>query len=233
VTAASPGIADAYGTTYGITRPTVVLNVFPLAHGPQGPTDRGFWHDRPSLYWFSQTVGTDRGLECAVRAVGLSRSRPHLVMRGAPAVGFVDSLTSLARQCGVLDRLHFLPPAAPAEMARLSAQHDLGLLGETGQTPNHRIALANKLFSFLLAGVPTLLSNIPAHRQIAGELGAAVRLYEVDDPASLASAMDHFLCARESVLADARRQAFTLGQRQFNWDREQGTLLAVVEKAVA
>jgi hypothetical protein len=34
VTAASPGIAEAYAETYGIARPTVVLNVFPRAQAP-------------------------------------------------------------------------------------------------------------------------------------------------------------------------------------------------------
>ena len=33
VTAASPGIAEAYARTYGIARPTVVLNVFPRSQG--------------------------------------------------------------------------------------------------------------------------------------------------------------------------------------------------------
>ena len=34
ITAASPRIAEAYANTYGITAPTVVLNVFPRSHAP-------------------------------------------------------------------------------------------------------------------------------------------------------------------------------------------------------
>lgn len=233
VTAASPGIADSYASAYGIPRPRVILNVFPVAQGPRECTDRGSWSPGPSLYWFSQTVGTDRGLECAVRAIGISQAKPHLVLRGLPAAGFVDALSGLARECGVADRIHFLPPAAPAEMERLASQHDLGLVGETGHTLNHRMALANKLFSFLLAGVPVLLSDIPAHRQIAGELGAAARLYAVETPASLAAVIDSMLSADKAVLSDARRHAFNVARQRFNWDREQAGLLDVVAQAVA
>src|SRR5262249_35436813 len=35
VSAASPGIADAYVEAYGIKRPTVIFNVFPSANAPQ------------------------------------------------------------------------------------------------------------------------------------------------------------------------------------------------------
>lgn len=131
------------------------------------------------------------------------------------------------------DRLHVLAPAPPREMERLSAQHDLGLVGETGHTPNHRIALANKLFSFLLAGVPVLLSDIPAHRSIAGELGTAARLYTVDEPASLAAAIDDFLLADVAVLAAARSHALAIARQRFNWEREQALLLDSVARAVA
>ena len=233
VTAASPGIAGAYVETYGIARPHVVLNVFPLAHAPDAPAASGSWLSRPSLYWFSQTIGTDRGLECAVRAVGLSKSRPHLVLRGNVAAGFAGELTRIALDCGVADRLHILPPARPSEMERLSAVHDLGLVGETGNTPNHRIALANKLFSFLLAGVPVLLSDIPAHRQIAGGLGEAARLYVVDQPTSLAQAMDELLSSGADVTASARRHAFSLGQRIYNWEAEKPRLLDLVAQSLA
>ena len=68
VTAASPGIADAYVKGYGIKRPAVVLNVFPLSRAPASTTPRGTVEPGPSLYWFSQTIGPDRGLEAAVAA---------------------------------------------------------------------------------------------------------------------------------------------------------------------
>ena len=119
VTAASPGIADAYAEAYGIARPTVVLNVFPRAQAPCCPTPRGTATPGPSVYWFSQTIGPDRGLECAVRAIGRARSRPHLYLRGTPAAGFLDRLRKIAGEADALDRLHVLPPAAPSEMVRL------------------------------------------------------------------------------------------------------------------
>src|SRR5258708_17779089 len=60
-TAAAPLIADAYATPYGIS-PTTVLNVFPLTMAPAEPCQRQ--EPEPfQAYWFSQTIGLDRGLQ--------------------------------------------------------------------------------------------------------------------------------------------------------------------------
>ena len=231
VTAASPGIADAYAKAYDIARPTVVLNVFPRAQAPCCATPRGTATPGPSVYWFSQTIGSDRGLECAVRAIGLAQSRPHLYLRGTPAAGFLDRLREIAGEVNALDRLHVLPPAAPSEMVQLAAAYDVGLVGETGHTPNRRIALTNKQFTFLLAGIPVVMSDVPAHQDVAPAMGDAARLYPVDDPAGLAVALDTLL-GDPASLASARNAAWRLGQERFNWDLEQATFLSCVTAAL-
>jgi glycosyltransferase involved in cell wall biosynthesis len=234
VTAASPGIADAYAETYGIPRPAVLLNVFPRAESPPCATPKGTAAPGPSIYWFSQTIGANRGLETAVRAIARARSRPHLFLRGAPApaAGFVEQLTALAAQEGVVDRLHLLPPGAPDDMARLAADYDLGLSGEPGHSPNNRLALGNKLFTYLIAGVPVLASDVPAHRRFAADAAEAVRLFKAGDAGSLADGMDALLTSA-AALAAARTAAFQLGQGRFNWDLEQQTLLDQIALAAA
>lgn len=227
VTAASPGIADAYVDAYGIKRPVIVLNVFPRAQAPSNPTPAGTAKPGPSVYWFSQTIGPDRGLECVVRAIGRTRTRPHLYLRGTPASGFIDRLQTLSAQAGVVDRLHILAPAAPSEMERLAGSYDVGFTGESGHTLNNKAALGNKLFTYLLAGLPVVLSDVPAHRAFAPEAGEAARLYVTDDAASLAAALDSLL-ENPELLAEARAAAFLLGQTRFNWDGEKAKFLGLV-----
>ncbi|MGB7565726.1 MAG: hypothetical protein WBM08_13385 [Prochlorococcaceae cyanobacterium] len=232
-TGASPGIAEAYADAYDIPLPVVIRNVFPLSHAPEGPTPRGSATPGPSLYWFSQTIGPDRGLECAVRAMALARSRPHLYLRGFISDAFRQQLESLARVEGVEDRLHLLPPAPPDQMEQLAAAYDLGLVAETGTTLNRRIALTNKLFSYALAGVPALISDIPAHRRYAETAGESVRLFATGDPQSLGATIDDLWGDDGAPLAQARRAAFRLGQECLNWELEQARLLEAVELALA
>ncbi len=232
VTAASPGIADAYVAEYGIPRPTVLLNVFPRANAPECATSRGSATPGPSIYWFSQTIGKDRGLECAVRAIALAQSRPHLYVRGRMAAGFDGTIRSLCEECGVLDRLHILAPGAPSSLERLAANYDVGLASETGDTPNHRIALANKIFTYLLGGIPVLLSDIQSHEVLANMLGDVARVFRREDPPALAHAIDSLLLDTDEAIAHRRRRSWELGQNQFNWDQHKHGLLDAVVLAL-
>jgi len=225
ITAASSGIARAYAATYALTPPSVVRNMFPLNQAPPGPTVTGSVQPGPTLYWFSQTIGPDRGLECSVRALAQAHCRPHLHLRGFISSSYRDELLTLARQLGVEQRLHLHEPAPPDQMERLASAYDVGLVAETGLTLNHRIALANKLFSYALAGIPCLLSDIPAHHAVMAEAGYAAQLFNHADPASLAAALDAWLASPPAVLAGARAAAYRLGQETWNWELEQTKLL--------
>ena len=116
-------------------------------------------------------------------------------------------------------------------MVRLAAQYDAGLVAETGATLNRRIALTNKQFTYLLGGVPAIMSDIPAHEQFCAEAEGATFLYRADDPEDLARALDDVLGDADR-LAEARHCAFALGQSRFNWEAEAPKLLSSVQDAL-
>ena len=228
-TAASPGIASAYASSYGIPQPIVVRNMFPLAQAPAGPTPCGSAQPGPTVYWFSQTIGPDRGLECAVRAIALAESNPHLYLRGFISDAYRQRLVTLARAEGVEERLHLLPPAPPEQMERLAAAYDLGLVAETGATPNRRIALTNKLFSYALAGLPAAISDIPAHFAYQAEVGEIVALFPTENPHGLAKVLDSLLGDSDGMqLCSLRQLAFGLCQSCLNWDKESRILIDLI-----
>ncbi len=231
VTAAAPGIGAAYAARYGVSEPVTVLNTFAKAEAPAESSNHGTAQPRPSLYWFSQTIGPFRGLENAVRAVGRSKTKPHLYLRGTPMPDFLDHLNTLAREGGVDSHLHVLPPAAPSEMVKLASIYDAGLVAEIGHTESRRIALTNKQFTYLLAGLPCLMSAIPAHRTLAADIGPAGCLFDVDDPASLAMSIDA-LFESDAGLAQRRQHAYTLGQDRYNFENDAQALVDRVGMAL-
>lgn len=231
VSAASPMIGEAYVERYGICPTTTILNVFPRENAPAAFTERGAIEPSPSVYWFSQTVGPGRGLETAIEAIAKAASRPHLYLRGTPARGYEALLRGKAQAAGVAQRLHLLPPAPPDQLERLGAAFDLGLVSELGETHNRGIALTNKLFSYLLGGVPSLASDIPSHQRIAPHLGAAMTLFQTGEAGALAEAIDALLL-HPNRLAKARAHAWELGQSRYNWRVESNILLGLVEETL-
>lgn len=232
ITAASPGIARAYSEQYRIPEPTVVLNVFPLADRPASSSNCGHCVTSGSLYWFSQTIGPDRGLENVIKGIARSRMKPHLYLRGVPVLGYEKQLANLAGSLGVQDRLHFLPLGNSAEMVRLAARFDVGLASELRTPRNRDICLTNKIFTYLLAGIPALASETTAQAEIARDAGSAVPIYPQDDPVALAREIDR-LFASDKILATAKREAAKLGSERYNWDAEQKFFLDVIRRVLS
>ena len=228
VTAASPGIAAAYATKYGIPKPTSILNVFPLANRP-----RQFRETKPDgplrLYWFSQTIGPGRGLENVIHAMGMLRDCDiEFHVRGRCASGYGERLRQVARD-SELDRtkIIFCPPAPADDMIRLSDEYDVGLALEQPASPNRDLCLTNKIFSYLLAGNAVAATSTTGQKPIVETLGPAGFLYEPGDSAALARGLRVWHDDR-SELQRARQAAWSLGAHRFNWDLEKKTLVEVV-----
>lgn len=229
LTASSPGIARVYWERHGVTM-TPILNVFPISQAPPSPpADRN--GRALSVYWFSQTIGQGRGLEFFIKAMEKMRGMVTLSVRGSDFLGYSAKLKTLAAEVGVTDAISFLPSAPPEEMARLAAQHDVGLASELNAPPNHRICLSNKIFTYLLAGIPVLLSNTPAQCEIAGELGIAARVFDLANSDFIAATLDVW-ASDAKALASAKYEAWRLAQTRFNWDREKERFLQCVRAAL-
>jgi hypothetical protein len=229
LTAASPLIAEAYSTACGVPVPPVVLNVFPLAEAPASMPPSP---PRPSLYWFSQTVGPGRGLEALVDVLPRLRTACDLNLRGLPSGDFPEKLTARARTAGFRGEVNFLPLAQPATMLPLAAAHTLGLSLEQSTPRNRDLCLTNKIFTYLLAGIPVLLTPSAAQRRIAPDLGAAAVVVDFSNPVAAAATLDGWL-ESSARLASAADHARHLGRSRYNWDNEQAVFLQTMRTALA
>jgi len=229
LTAAAPLIGDAYASLYDVQCPVTVLNVFPLDMAPPQPRAPRQPGAPLRAYWFSQTIGLDRGLQPFLQAMARTAIRVELEIRGDDPWGQGETLKTMARELGIADRLRVLPVAPPQEMVRLAAAYDLGLSLETDVSENRRLCLTNKIFTYLLAGVPVLLSDTPAQRALAPDLGDAAALVPLSDPTAIAAALDRLAAGLDA----ARVAALRLGRERYNWEVEKDALLASVETAFA
>jgi glycosyltransferase involved in cell wall biosynthesis len=227
LTAASDGIADAVATTYGVPRPFVVLNTFPLTERPVTPPAR---RGRPSLYWYSAVIGTDRGIEDALGAVARLDMPVELHLRGSIERSYAARLEAEAARLGIPDRLFLWPQASPPDLVALAAQHDVGLALEVGATRSRRVAVTNKLLVYLLAGISVAATDVPGQRGILDEAPGAGFLYRPGDVAALAAGLGRLL-GDPDVLARAKAAARAAGERRFNWETDAPRLVQYLEEA--
>lgn len=233
LTAASDGISDAYRTALGILKPVTILNVFPLSERAGNTQPEELRAERRgrglSLYWYSQVVGRDRGLEDVLNAMALLGYGVHLHIRGTLASEYGSVLESKARDLGIGSQVHFLPPVPPEQLVERAAQHDVGLALETGRTENRRISVTNKLLNYFLAGLAVAATDVPGQRGILERAPGAGFLFSPGDTTSLASRIRGWLDSPH-CLAVAKMQSRALGESRFCWDREKHKLLEAVTR---
>lgn len=224
VTASSQGIGIELSKRYGIPQPQTILNAFPIE--ADLPARRRGRADAPiSLYWFSQVVGLDRGLQDVIRAMPLVQRRVELHLRGLVRDDVRASLLTLASQLGVGDSVHFHPVAPPPQLPALASQYDIGLALEQPVTLNRRLCVTNKLLLYFTAGIPVVATDTPGQRAIIEAAGGAGVLYPPGDAEALASAIDT-LTETPARLEEARRKARELGRGALSWEAQAPALLA-------
>jgi len=230
VTAGSSAIAARYQRDYGI--PVLPIhNTFSLP--AQAPNMEPPGAEALRLYWFGQTVGAGRGLEDVVRAVGLAGIRAELHLRGSAQPDYVATLRGLAGKANAQLAVRVHRPAPPERMVELSLPYDAGLSPEHGPDINRELCLGNKALTYILAGLPVVLTDTPGQRPFAEDLGEGALRYRAGDIASLAAGLQRWAEDR-GRLRRARQAAWHAAERRWNWDHrcEKGALVDAVAAAV-
>lgn len=232
ITASSAGISDALRSRYGIGNPLTIHNVFPWA---DRLTIDGKLCDRRgpafSVYWYSQTIGGDRGIQDAIRAVGLLRGPVQLHLRGTISDKVRQDLLALARKCGVAESLYIHPQVSPSELLARAAEHDVGLALEQGCTPNRAICATNKMFLYMLAGLAIASTDVPGQAQVLSHLRSGAALYRPGDYVTLAAHLENWRVSQER-LREAKTNALEAARTRWNWEMESKQLVEAVRYAL-
>lgn len=110
------------------------------------------------LVWFSQNISHSRGLEEIVEVLGSFKDQFHLTLIGNTDQQFVDKIIS-----SIKSNITILPPLSQKNLYKQLADFDIGLaLEQTSADLNRDIALTNKLFAYMQAGLYVLYTDTSA-----------------------------------------------------------------------
>ena len=197
----SPGIAAELQRRYHLAEtPTLVMNTpslrprrsasLPATVGEDLRADLGIATTTP-LAVYVGTVKPGRGVDRLLLA--MQHAGWHLALVGAGNGSHVEETQRSARELGVAGRLHIVPPVPASLLPRWIATADVGVHPMEPTCMNHELALPNKLFDYVFAGLPVAVSNLPEMRAMVMDNGLG-RVFDPNDPRSIAteitSAMD-------------------------------------------
>lgn len=222
----TPDLADHLRARYSLpTTPTVVMNSPQLTtqvtlEGPDVRAACGLEPGTP-LVVYSGGVTPARGIQTVVCALA-ELPDVHLAIVCVPhnRTRNVKALARQAEELGVADRLHLLDPVAPAQVSAFLASADVGIhpLVHFG---GHEFSLPNKLFEYLHAGLPLVVSDCRALARFVrdNEVGA---VFTAEEPVSCAAALRDVLGRREALHSRIIGDEGLLDP--YGWERQAASL---------
>ncbi len=137
-----------------------------------------------------------------------------------------QALRNQVHATGLEDRVYFIPRVPFYQLHNYTCSADLGLCLIKGTGKSFYYSLPNKLFEYMMAGLPVLASNFPEMERIVREThtGATV------DPTNIAAIREQIAAfldsaAKREECAKASLQA----ARHYNWEREAAQLIQLYE----
>ncbi len=226
----SDGIAERLQLRYSLrNEPTVVRNVTALRiSGPGGLRTRLGIDTRTPLILHQGAPAPDRGCEVLIAAVALLPGA-HLAFLGNPEPGYAVALHREVAAHGVRDRVTLLPGVPLEALLANTAEADVGVTLLQDTCENHRLALPNKLFEYIAAGVPVVASDLPEVRRLVEEHGVGWCVAP-GDPAALAGTLRRAL---EERADPTLRERLALVAAELSWPREQQRLVGLYARPAA
>ncbi|TMC14664.1 MAG: glycosyltransferase family 4 protein [Chloroflexi bacterium] len=171
----------------------------------------------------------NRGLEKLIRAAAFLEPDIMIVLMGKNVGSTQAQLEALMASEGVTDRVRILPPVPYAELLDWTASADVGLnVASSGYSLNVRYFLPNKLFEYLMAGLPVLTSPLEAMVDV-------VQTYDVGqvfpslEPASIGETINRIL-ADPIELARQRSNALAAAKNELYWEKESLRLIQLYQE---
>ncbi len=222
--AASDGIGAIYRDRYAVN-PITILNVFPREWGTRGASRKA--GEPLRLFWFSQTIGPDRGLQDVIAA--MARMKQHAIelhLLGRWQDGFEQGFFAKVRSQGldVERQIRVYPPISPDEIPRFAAGFDVGLALEMPLSKNKNVCLSNKIFTYLLAGNAIIATETEGQKSFIDKLPEVGFTYPPGDIDKLTEKLE-MLASNRELLARLSEGARAQARARYNWNVESRKLL--------
>lgn len=231
---AAPLYAELLQQRYHIKHVTLLRNFPPYRQVERSDLLRQRLKLDPAtrIVLYQGNIQADRRLDIIIRAAAFLEDKIVVVLLGKGIEPTFSQLQELVAQKDVAERVKFLPQVPYDELLDWTSSADLGLtLIPPDGTLNMRTCLPNKLFEYLMAGIPVLASPMDAVAPLVTgyEVGRVVPSLE---PADLGAAISSML-KDTAELARMRKNALSAAAREFCWDKEQARLLQLYQTVLA
>ena len=219
----SSSIAEAYNRKYQI--PVSVIRNLPLR--VKVVSERvALRKQGEKLIIYQGVLNMGRGLELSIRAMQFIENT-RLIIAGSGY--FEKELRRLARMLKLHEKVHFIGRIRPKDLVQYTIQADLGISLEENKGLNYYFALPNKLFDYIQAEIPVLVSDLPEMAFIVNhyEVGRVIHTGTAEELAGVFMQMLTDTKEREKWKSNLRKAS-----EELCWENEETKLIQIYRTAI-
>lgn len=218
----SPSIAQLYLEKYGVPF-TVVRNVPTLKDVPSKSKSNFIKaslkiSETDNVIVYQGAINMGRGIELLIEAM-LHMHQVSLLIIGMGDI--FDDLVALVNKYELTEKVKFTGKIPFEKILPYTLVGDIGCSLEEDLGLNYRYALPNKLFDYLQAGLPVIVSNLPDMASIVNSYNTGMVLYE-RTPEALSSILTEML-SNTSQFKKWQQNALNAA-KSLNWNVEKEKL---------
>jgi glycosyltransferase involved in cell wall biosynthesis len=221
----SPPIAEAYRKKYGIHM-EVIRN---LPFRKLADASPSFTLPRQSgkIIIYQGALNMGRGLEMAIKAMQYAQNIQLVIIgRGDLEI----QLKALAQSLGLTEKVTFMGRVSPDNLFDYTIQADLGISLEEDLGLNYRFALPNKVFDYIQAGVPVLVSDLPEVKSLVLQYGVGT-ISNAQTPAELGALFNRILDDKGKL--QEWKVNLKKAAAELCWENEEHRLLELYQAAIS
>lgn len=170
---------------------------------------------------YQGAVNLGRGLELMIDAM---QHLPEFTLVIAGDGDKKNELTQYIEENALSSRIFFLGRLSISELQYLTPQADLGISLEEDRGLNYHFALPNKLFDYIHAGIPVLVSDLPEMRKIVEKYKVG-EIVESRTPKTLADQIRRILENKDACIQ--WEENADLAARELCWQKEEKKLIEI------
>lgn len=214
----SESIADEFEKRYGVKYQTI--RNLPVLK----PLHETLLHEKFILY--QGAVNEARGFEFLIPA--LKEVNCKLVICGDG--NFMPKLKSLIAEYKLENKIDLKGFMPPDEIRKISQQATIGMALAEKEGLNQYLALPNKFFDYVHAGLPQITMNYPEYVKINNQFEVAILLEDLD-PKKIAAAINNLLS--DEKLHRKLKNNCIKAREELNWQIEEKKLIAFYHSVFA
>lgn len=174
---------------------------------------------------YQGAVNEARGFESLIPAMKMVDCR--LVICGDG--NFMTQLKELIKENNLGDKVALRGMLGPDELLSISQQAYIGVAVAENEGKNQYLALPNKFFDYLHAGLPQITMKFPEYLKINQQYNVALLINDLH-PQTIAQALNNLL--NDDVLHKQLQNNCFKARKELNWQNEEKKLLSFYQSLI-